>query len=499
MKSFFKLSPVFVLAGLMMISNIPTLSNLFGFKLDVLIIAPIATVYAAIVAKLTTRTTVSRLIDVAVHNVSSMQLVFFILMLAYAMAEIFMVSGVGASIINISISLGLSARTAAMASFLVSALLSVATGTSWGTFASCAPIFLWLTHILGGNVAITMSAVAGGSCFGDNLGLISDCTVVSSGIHRVEITDRLRNQWAWAMSGLVIAAALFFIVSLGLPTHTVTGEEAVRAIPESVWESLKAERPTAVSLLEQVKTGVPVVMILPLLLVIITAFLKVPTLLCLGAGIFSAYGMGLIVGTIPTTATFLSLMQVGFSSAGSWVIIMMMWVGAFGGIMARMDAFRPLAKLTVKLSRNSKQLMFWNGVLSFLGNAALADEMAQIVTVGPIIRDVTDETLEGAEPDLYKFRLRNATFSSALGVFGSQLLPWHVYINFFLSISSSIYPLYHFTFAEMIRYNYMAFVAVGSLLLLTFTGTDRFLPNFGLPHERITMVIKKNQEEAAEA
>ena len=146
MKSFFKLSPVFVLAGLMMISNIPTLSNLFGFKLDVLIIAPIATVYAAIVAKLTTRTTVDRLIDVAVHNVSSMQLVFFILMLAYAMAEIFMVSGVGASIINISISLGLSARTAAMASFLVSALLSVATGTSWGTFASCAPIFVADTY-----------------------------------------------------------------------------------------------------------------------------------------------------------------------------------------------------------------------------------------------------------------------------------------------------------------------------------------------------------------
>lgn len=499
MKAFFKLSPVFVLAGLMMISNIPQLSMLFGFKLDVLIIAPIATVYAAIVAKLTTRTSVGRLIDCAVKNVQSMQLVFFILMLAYAMAEIFMVSGVGASIINISISLGLSARTAAMVSFLVSALLSVATGTSWGTFASCAPIFLWLTHILGGHVAITMAAVAGGSCFGDNLGLISDCTVVSSGIHRVEITDRLRNQWAWAMSGLVISAILFLLVSLKLPTHTVTGAEAVKAIPAEVWESLKNERPTAVSLLEQVKTGVPLFMIVPLFVVIITAFLKVPTLLCLGTGIFSAYGLGLLCGTIPTTASFLSLMQVGFSSAGSWVIIMMMWVGAFGGIMARMDAFRPLATLTLRLSRNSRQLMFWNGVLSFLGNAALADEMAQIVTVGPIIRDVTDETLKGAEPDLYKMRLRNATFSSALGVFGSQLLPWHVYINFFLSISASIYPLYHFTFAEMLRYNYMAFVAVGSLLVLTLTGLDRFLPFFGLPHKRIQMVVNKPEDKAQAA
>lgn len=109
---------------------------------------------------------------------------------------------------------------------------------------------------------------------------------------------------------------------------------------------------------------------------------------------------------------------------------MMMWVAAFGGIMSKMDAFRPLSNLAVKLSRNVRQLMFWNGIISLLGNAALADEMAQIVTVGPIIRDITEENVEGDEKDLYSLKLRNATFSSALGIFGSQLIPWHVYLSF---------------------------------------------------------------------
>lgn len=131
----------------------------------------------------------------------------------------------------------------------------------------------------------------------------------------------------------------------------------------------------------------------------------------------------------------------GFVGAGSWVIIMMMWVAAFGGIMSKMDAFRPLSNLAVKLSRNVRQLMFWNGIISLLGNAALADEMAQIVTVGPIIRDITEENVEGDEKDLYSLKLRNATFSSALGIFGSQLIPWHVYLSF-LSASQARFILF---------------------------------------------------------
>ena len=53
---------------------------------------------------------------------------------------------------------------------------------------------------------------------------------------------------------------------------------------------------------------------------------------------------------------------------------------------------------------------------------------AQIVTIGPIIREMVEENVEGSEEDMYTLRLRNATFSDAMGVFGSQLIPWHVYI-----------------------------------------------------------------------
>ncbi len=477
----FKFLPIFVLAGLMMM------------KVNVLTAAPIATIVACFVAYITEKIKLNELIDASIENVKELILVFFILMFAYAMANAFMSTGVGASIVNIALSLGVNARSVAVCGFLVTAILSVATGTSWGTFAACAPIFLWLNHILGGSILLTTASIAGGACFGDNIGLISDTTVVSSGIQKVEILERVKSQVVWSVLCLVVSAIIIYgmSVALKLPTEAANTALAIESIPAEAWSAIEAQKPAAVELLNQVKNGVPVYMVIPLLLVIGVAVTGIPTLLCLFLGIISSYILGSFAGTVESLPVFLELVQSGFSEAGSWVIVMMMWVGAFGGIMAKMDAFAPLSALVLKISKNVKQLMFWNGVLSIGGNAALSDEMAQIVTIGPIIKELVDKNVEGSEEDLYKLRLRNATFSSSLGVFGSQLIPWHVYIGFYVGILSSVYPLHTFIATDIIKYNVMAFVTVISLLLLTITGWDRFIPKFGLPRE--PKVKLKNQ------
>ncbi|WP_216597612.1 hypothetical protein [Persicobacter sp. CCB-QB2] len=161
--------------------------------------------------------------------------------------------------------------------------------------------------------------------------------------------------------------------------------------------------------------------------------------------------------------------------------------------MKKINAFEPLSLLVVRISTKVRHLMTANGVLSILGNAALADEMAQIVTVGPMIKNLVDDNVEGSEEDLYKLRLRNATFSDALGVFGSQLIPWHVYIGFYVGIATAVYPkeFYQFDPISIIQYNYMAMIAVATILIATFTGWDRFIPLFQLPAEP-SVQLKKN-------
>ncbi len=229
MVAILKLSPVVVLAILM----------ISGF--DALIAAPLATIVAALVAMWTEKKKFAFILDAAIANVREITIALFILMAAYAMAETFMSTGVGAAIINMALNLGITAKTVAlvvreitialfilMAAYamaetfmstgvgaaiinmalnlgitaktvalvgaIVTSVLSIATGSSWGTFAACAPIFLWLNHIVGGSLPLTVGAIAGGACFGDNIGLISDTTIVSSGIQGVEVVRRIRHQ-----------------------------------------------------------------------------------------------------------------------------------------------------------------------------------------------------------------------------------------------------------------------------------------------------------------
>ena len=486
LKAFVKFVPVFVLAGLMISGQ------------DALIAAAIAAIAAIVVARFVCGFKLQECIDSAMSSVSNILIALFILMFAYAMASLFMSTGVGAAVVNIALKAGITGKSVAFIGILCTAVLSVATGSSWGTFAACAPIFLWLNEIVGGNLYLTVCAIAGGACFGDNIGLISDTTIVSSGIQGVQVVDRIRHQGVWSVLCLALACICFLVagMTMGLPGEAVDGSHVVNQITDDVWAFLAEERPAAVALLEQVRDGVALYMVIPLILVIVLAILGLNTFICIGSGIVSSYVLGIFAGTVGTFQDFLDEVMAGFADAGSWVVVMMMWVAAFGGIMQKMDAFAPLAALVVKMSKKVRHLLGWNAVLCLLGNAALSDEMAQIVTMGPVIKQIAEENIEAeSEEAMYKIKLRNATFGDAMGVFGSQLIPWHVYLAFYVGIAAGVYPLQTLVPLDFLRYNFMAYIAVGSLLLLTFTGWDRFIPLFKLPQEPVVRLKKHAKQQ----
>ena len=470
-------------------------------KLDLVLAAPIAAFTAALVFLLTRRSNFNAAFNQGLNSVKNVSLIFFILMFAYGTAECFMATGVGASLINLALKLGVTARTVAPVSLLVTSLLSVAAGSSWATFAACAPIFLWLTHLVGGNVVLTACATAGGSCFGDNIGMISDVTVLSCGLQDVKIIDRVKHQAVWSIGCLVLGTAIFFLSGLGLPNVQGDVTEAIEQIPSAAYEALAEQKPSALILLSQVRSGVPLYMIVPLLLVIGMSFKGCHTLLCLGAGMVSSLLLGILGHTIdfsvwlsaeaeaPNVLESVKLVlenvvMKGFSDAGGWVVIMMMWVALFSGIMNAMNAFAPLERMVVKFSRNVHQLMGWCSVLCLFGNAALADEAAQVTTMSPIVRSIVEKNVEcEKESERYSLRLKLATFTSSMGIYGSELIPWHCFPVFFATIATAVYPLREggFSSIDIISQNYMSFLVVGSMLLLTFTGLDRLIPGFGLP------------------
>lgn len=311
----------------------------------------------------------------------------------------------------------------------------------------------------------------------------------------VEVVDRIRHQGFWSLFCVILASGCIVATSimLNLPETIGSAAEAIATIPKETMVALALERESAVALLNQVSSGVPLYMPLPLIIVLILAFMGIPTLICLGAGIITGSLFGLFSGTFTTVSQIFSLMESGFASAGSWAILMMIWVSALGGIMSKMNAFDPLASFIVRCSSKVRHVMAANYLLCILGNACFGDENSTIVTIGPITKEITDNNVKASKADMYKLRLRNALFADAGGVYGSQIIPWHTFILFYVAISNAVYPLHHFEPFDMIKYNFISVIAVSSLLILTITGLDRFIPLFKLPSEP-DVQLKKTDE-----
>lgn len=103
--------------------------------------------------------------------------------------------------------------------FLISAFISFATGTAWGTYAimivMAVPLSFEFTQ---GQVTFlvfaTISAVAGGGVFGDHCSPLSDTTVLSSLGSACDHMDHVRTQLPYALVVATVASILYLILGI---------------------------------------------------------------------------------------------------------------------------------------------------------------------------------------------------------------------------------------------------------------------------------------------
>ncbi|MCF8473348.1 MAG: hypothetical protein K9G26_01520 [Emcibacter sp.] len=98
--------------------------------------------------------------------------------------------------------------------FLVGALISFTTGTSWGTFAILIPLGVPLIQTLGLPPSLVISAILGGGVFGDHCSPISDTTAVSAIASGCGLLDHVKTQLPYALTAGGITLILYVIAGL---------------------------------------------------------------------------------------------------------------------------------------------------------------------------------------------------------------------------------------------------------------------------------------------
>ena len=157
------------------------------------------------------------MVNTAVQGIKSIMSATIILALAYCINTITKTMGAADFILDAT-SGWMTPIMFIAVTFIVGAVISFFTGTSWGTFAICIPLAVPMAYSftggeLGTLVYAAVGAVVSGGLFGDHCSPVSDTTVLSSLGAACDHIDHVRTQIPYAFSAAVISIIGWIIVA----------------------------------------------------------------------------------------------------------------------------------------------------------------------------------------------------------------------------------------------------------------------------------------------
>ncbi|MEZ5558411.1 MAG: Na+/H+ antiporter NhaC family protein [Pseudomonadales bacterium] len=161
-------------------------------------------------------------LDEYLGGMSRMMPVAVMLVLAWALSDVGQSLGAGEYIAAVAAA-GVPGPLLPLAAFLVAALISFATGSSWGTFAIVLPLALPAAVATGAPLYVVIGAVLSGGLFGDHSSPISETTILSATGAGSEQYAHFRTQLPYALTNGGLAAAGFVVAGMMPAAWTLGG------------------------------------------------------------------------------------------------------------------------------------------------------------------------------------------------------------------------------------------------------------------------------------
>ncbi|WP_449186673.1 Na+/H+ antiporter NhaC family protein [Zhurongbacter thermophilus] len=181
-----------------------------------------ATFVAAVMVLVQKIMSAGELVDAWLDGNKSMMMPVVILVIAWALGSVN--SDLGTAEYVVSLVKGwLPASILPLGIFLSAAVISFATGTSWGTMAIVMPIAIGLaaefygTADVGVMLIATIGAVLTGAVFGDHCSPVSDTTILASMASASDHMDHVNTQIPYAFTAAAVAALVGFLLVKWIP------------------------------------------------------------------------------------------------------------------------------------------------------------------------------------------------------------------------------------------------------------------------------------------
>jgi Na+/H+ antiporter NhaC len=337
--------------------------------------------------------------------------------------------------------------------FAVCALVSTATGTSFGTILIAGPLLYPAGGPAGADPAVLMGAILAGATFGDSISPVSDTTIASSGSQDADIGGTVRSRLRYVLpAGLIAMIASGVIGSRvgGVPVDVqsvgagIANQKALLMLlaPAAVIGMLLRQR----HLIEALLFGCAGAAALALMLGLITP----AAILHVAPGTFGA--TGLIVD--------------GMQRAIGVSVFTLLLVALVGTLQAT-DALERLVRAAEGRARTSRMAEWW--IVGVVSAAVLitTHSVVAILAVGPFAKQT------GARFELSRYRRANLLDMTVCT--WPFLLPW--FLPTILSASASAgatgFGMPPQTALTIGLHNTYAWALVIAVLLAVLTGYGR--------------------------
>jgi NhaC family Na+:H+ antiporter len=364
-----------------------------------------------------------------VSTIGSAMPSILILLLIGSLAGTWLISGVVPAMIYYGLDI-ISPRLFLFTAVVVSAIVSVATGSSWSTIATIGVALLGIGQAIGISEAIVAGAIISGAYFGDKMSPLSDTTNLAPAMAGTDLFTHIRYMTFTTVPTLVITLIIFLVIGFNYDFSSATID------------------------VENVKTAIdgtfntsPLLFLVPAILLTVI-ILKVPPLPSLLIGtllgglfaiIFQPDIIRQIAGHIDNyfTASYYAVMQAMLgdislttpdknvndllSTSGMrgmldtvWLIISAM---VFGGVMESAGLLKRITKPIIKDAKSTGSLVASTAATCMFFNTTASDQYIALVVPGRMYRKTYQD--KGLKPELLSRTLEDS------GTVTSVLIPWN--------------------------------------------------------------------------
>ena len=381
-------------------------------------------------------------------NIHDTTQAIFILILIGGLAGTWLLGGVVPAMIYYGLDL-INVQFFLPTAVIISALISLSTGSSWSTTATVGIALMGIGQTIGIPAPVVAGAVISGAYFGDKLSPLSDTTNLAPAMAGTDLFTHIRYMLYTTVPSLIIALILFTVLGLGYKDGALDAAEVAE-----VQSLLSAQFnitpwlflvPAIVILLISRKIDALVAVSVGIFSGLAAALVfQQPLLQDLGTGAHPIYEIAMrsIYGSIavpsehPILSDLLSTSGMSGMLGTVWLILSAM---AFGGAMEASGFLATITNAIIRFARGSASLITSTLVACGILNVTASDQYLAIVVPGRMFKDVYRE--RGLAPENLSRTLEDS------GTVTSVLVPWNTcgaYQSSVLGVATGDYFMYAF-------------------------------------------------------